>query len=136
MVSSGGVQYANRYLAWQTAMSPLQPLATVWIKYYHCGCTARPKFWALRHGAAPWRGPLGHPEKLDLDRYLEGDRERWPHPLNRRVSSACEALYLTNKNRKELDKLQGNLIKSIVGLNSRYRTSPLLNVLILTVFLI
>ena len=37
---------------------------------------------------------------------------------------------LTNKkNRKELDRLRGKLIKSIVGLNSRYRTSPLLNAL-------
>ena len=42
---------------------------------------------------------------------------------------ACKGMYLTNKNRKELDKLQGKLKKSIVGLNSRYRTSPLLNAL-------
>ena len=45
------------------------------------------------------------------------------------VAYACHSMYLNNENIKDLDKLQGKLVKCIVGLSSRYRTTPLLQAL-------
>jgi hypothetical protein len=42
---------------------------------------------------------------------------------------ACDTMYLSKRNRMELDKLQGRLVKCIAGLGSRYRTTPLIQAL-------
>jgi exonuclease III len=41
----------------------------------------------------------------------------------------CDAIYLSNVQRNALDKLQAKLVKCLVGLGPKYRTSPLLNAL-------
>ena len=43
------------------------------------------------------------------------------------LSYACEALSLSKAEKVELDKLQGNLVKCIVGLGPKYQTTPLLD---------
>ena len=46
------------------------------------------------------------------------------------LTYACHSMYLNNENLKDLNKLQGKLVKCIVGLSSRYRTTPLLQAII------
>ena len=41
----------------------------------------------------------------------------------------CETMYLSKANRRDLDICQGKLIKCIVGLSPKYRTTPLLQAL-------
>ena len=43
------------------------------------------------------------------------------------LSYACEALSLSKAEKVELDKLQGKLVKCIVGLGPKYQTTPLLD---------
>ena len=45
------------------------------------------------------------------------------------LAYVCESIYLSIKNEYELDKLQGKLIKCIVGLLPRHKTSHLIQVL-------
>ena len=45
------------------------------------------------------------------------------------VTYGCEALYLSKRNRKELDIAQGKLIKCLVGLGPKYRNTSLLQAL-------
>jgi hypothetical protein len=45
------------------------------------------------------------------------------------LTYTCESLCLKTKDLNEIDKLQGKLIKCIVGIGKRYRTTPLLNAL-------
>ena len=45
------------------------------------------------------------------------------------LTFACESMYLSKKNRVELDRLQSKLVKCLVGLNPMYRSTPLLKAL-------
>ena len=45
------------------------------------------------------------------------------------LAYGCESIYLSNRNKYELDKLQGKLIKCIVGLGPRHKTSHLIQAL-------
>ena len=49
--------------------------------------------------------------------------------LHVNLTFACESMYLSKKNRVELDRLQSKLVKCLVGLNPMYRTTPLLKAL-------
>ena len=43
------------------------------------------------------------------------------------LKHASNSVYLSQKQRSDLNKIQGNLLKCLVGLGPRYRTTPLLN---------
>ena len=45
------------------------------------------------------------------------------------LTYGCETMYLSKANRRDLDICQGKLIKCIVGLSPKYRTTPLLQAL-------
>ncbi len=45
------------------------------------------------------------------------------------LTYGCESVSLTNQNIKDIDTLQGNLVKTIVGIGKTYRTTPILDAL-------
>ena len=53
----------------------------------------------------------------------------WSPTCKSILTYGCDALYLKNSDVKDLDKIQGKLIKSIVGIGVHYHTTPLLQAL-------
>ena len=72
-----------------------------------------------------------HRKEQDCNRGLniETSMYVWSVACKSIVTYACHSMYLNNENLKDLDNLQGKLVKCIVGLSSRYRTTPLLQAL-------
>ena len=53
----------------------------------------------------------------------------WSSTCNSVLLYGCESMYISKQNIKELDKLQSELIKCLMGIGSSYKTTPLLNAL-------
>ena len=53
----------------------------------------------------------------------------WSAACQSVLAYGCESLYLSKQNRTNLNKLQANHIKCIIGIGNYYRTSPLLQAL-------
>ena len=62
---------------------------------------------------------------IDVGCYL------WSVICKSTISYACEAIYLKKSHLRELNKVQAKLIKCMVGIGEKYRTTPLLQALYL-----